>query len=453
MQSSRVSPTSEGDPLEREYVLQPKSTQLSRTVSERFIRSSSLVALGERIKIHATWKHEILNLLAWEIKLIPSILIICACVALYGLMQSALQNLWADQFVLTHFSFGFICFSITMLYMYIGLQIPWYILVCIIAVEYGSYIGIVAFGVIEGFPWQGHTDKIFLGVAFCVPAALNLQVAQGFAGLPQSWKSMVFKMVLTLGSSFASCFVVMEYAYMTTHLNGWMLEWLVTGLAYPFASLFLGRLLVADLLSFMVLSTFPEGSVIDLMSFYTILVKSNFYFAGQVSILNVTSSYSFVIALAVTSLTELLGVYINCKLTMFFKSAARKYEDTLNIDGFFAQWLATRTKYAEQRLVMHTHDESIGEKLVIYSASLLLILDVYRSAVDKDMTSVVLRGVVTIVVEFFQDLTQRRLMQKVAGLTVTAMVPKFLSLRENVCNICVIFMARSLFVAATQQSR
>lgn len=415
--------------------------------SARFFKSQSLVELGKRAIQTTTWTQDLENLIRWELCLLPSSILIVAMNILMAFTLQQLRDMWPFDARLLFYTIGYLCFSLTSITMYRNFEVGWLPIFWIIFSKIVCFISFIGIAISQGFPWSSHWNFLYLAITFAAASGCNLFVAQILAGEPDSTFNRLLKATFMASSSWTSILLILEYSFISSNLDSSVLEWLVTGLIYPLISLLVGRLLIADVLSFMVLSVFTHGSTTDLLSFYSILVKTCFYFSGQISILRVKSSSSFYIAITISSITELFGTYINIIMMRHFQRNSTKYKERFGESTLIGQWCTVRSEFSNQRLIMHMIDEAIGEKLIIFAACLVLLVN-KELAENLTINSLLLRGVVLLFAEFCQDFLQRRLLNCVASLSATARQPRVLSFMQNLSNTCVIFMAQNLWRTA-----
>lgn len=424
--------------------------RLSTVSLGRTFRSASFVELGENIPNCVTWKDDALHILRWEVKLWPSILFVIIAIILNRWFAAYLVKSMDDTYrMIINPIIGFACFSVSATNIYRGFNMKWVHILIVLTTMFVTCGALLALMIEQGFPWDLHKSLAFLSIAFGFSGAVNVYTAQMIqVAHPCSFRAIFVSLTTWLVSGIA-IIVIFEYGCLSSNLNNWIVEWLVTGLAYPIISICVGRLLVADFYSFMLLWAFPQGSCKAVMSYYSILVKIAFSLSGQIAIMFVSSSYSFGLSVAVTTVSELAGTYINVLATKWIQAKAEKNDFDKESEFVIEQWFAVRASLASERLVLHTHDESIGEKLVIFSAITLAI----SSGISGANTAIsveefAIRGLVLILAEFVQDMLQRRVLLLASGLSVVGIKPHFLSLRENMNNICLILMTFNFFWAS-----
>jgi len=206
--------------------------------------------------------------------------------------------------------------------------------------------------------------------------------------------------------------------------------------------------LIADILSFILLYGFPKGSSRNVISFQSILVKVAFYMIGQIAIMFVSSMRTFVLATLVSSIAEVIGTYVNIQATRYIRKRVYTMQLTSESESVIHQWLVIRAALSSERLILHIHDESIGEKLVITCAIALSLIALHLFNIEMSVLHVCLRGIILLSAEVVQDFIQRRLLLNNSGLSVTTIEPHMLNLRENLNNVMVCLMTINFFATA-----
>lgn len=303
--------------------------------------------------------------------------------------------------------------------------------------------------VASGFPWRIYPTIAYISLSFGISTFLSMLVAQLF--FYGKLLRISFVVATTTGlCSVTSIMVIVGYGYIASTLShsSWVVEWFATGVAYPVISLLAGRILIADILSFILLYGFPKGSSRNVISFQSILVKVAFYMIGQIAIMFVSSMRTFVLATLVSSIAEVIGTYVNIQATRYIRKRVYTMQLTSESESVIHQWLVIRAALSSERLILHIHDESIGEKLVITCAIALSLIALHLFNIEMSVLHVCLRGIILLSAEVVQDFIQRRLLLNNSGLSVTTIEPHMLNLRENLNNVMVCLMTINFFATA-----
>ncbi|GBG32550.1 Hypothetical Protein FCC1311_087742 [Hondaea fermentalgiana] len=242
----------------------------------------------------------------------------------------------------------------------------------------------------------------------------------------------------------------MYYAYLVISLDledSWLKEWLLNGIAFPVLSVLVGRLLVADLMSFLFMWVFPPESHRAVLTFYTILVRLNFSIASQIAILRLTSTRAFVLSAIAASVMEAAGTLMNVKMCDYIRRKAQDYKlDAGRMDkdaNVMAQWLAMRSQLAREKLILHTHDEVLGEKVVILAATVETVLTTNNAA-----QALALRGTILFIAQVLQELLQRAILRWCAEVSLTSNELRYHSWQDNVVLASIIVMTLNFFTAS-----
>ncbi|GBG32551.1 Hypothetical Protein FCC1311_087752 [Hondaea fermentalgiana] len=429
---------------DREAFVEESSTKLPVYDSRRDFRSDSLIALRPASPVYTSIGHDVQHMLRLTLYLIPSMaLAILGIVTNHFLLTAALPEVSRSRPV-NIFSVALMAFSLALSTIYYGFR--WHLIEVALSITQllVTYVVLVALQILKGFPWDPLLSEGMLSITHGVAAWTNLLFSQYLqkANLC-SPKPHIVALVIGVCAGVAM-FTITVYGLIIHKDYVWYEEWLIVGVGYPAASVLAGRVMVADMISFALLWAFPGGSSSLVLSFFSLLVKISFYLAGQTSMIEMHSWRGFVLSVIIVSLTEVCGTYANARVTQFIR---RKAQDiTIEPDSldFVWQWAAVRAALSDEKLILHTHDEAHGEKIVLCAASTDAWLTGYVPA-----QTVLLRGLILILAESMQDLLQRRMLAYAAGLSVTSIPPRFLRLRENVSIVCFIIMTSNLYKFAT----
>ncbi|GBG32552.1 Hypothetical Protein FCC1311_087762 [Hondaea fermentalgiana] len=380
------------------------------------------------------------HILHWTLCLIPSVIFSSVGVFINAILIG--NALPSDSRTLPVLKFGFaiVSFVLTVLTLYRGFQLPW-VIVIMSALEMLLFCGVLmAIQVSQGFPWSPLTSIAMMSATHGVTAWSNILFTQILHGISIRTLRTHLIAIIVGWCSGVAMFAIALYGLITEADHPWYIEWLITGFAYPVVSVLAGRILVADLISFALLWAFPEGSCTSVLSFFSLLVKISFYLAGQVSMLELQSWTAFGLSVVVATLSEVVGTYANALMAQFVRRKAEGYKIDAESQDFIHQWAAVRAAVSDEKLILHTHDESIGEKVVLGAAIVASLLDT-----SMPTFTVIVRGSVLAVAEVAQDLMQRRVLAHAANLTVTTIPPRILRARENFNITCFIIMTFNLY--------
>lgn len=414
-----------------------------RHQTQRF-RSASIVQLKNRLAPeYVTLKAEIKHLLHWEVLLFPIMILSGASLSLNQYIQDLSSSGSEVKNPAIGFSFAIVAFSVSLVCLFHTLGLRGVSLLVIAFTKIVTTFGFIIPALFNNFLRTPHNALIYYSSAFAISSTIVVYIAQLLNG--QGWnEKRTFAVAATVGSgSLLAKILILEYTYIFPKAATWKIEWLITGLLYPFLSLLAGRFIVGDVLSFLLLRIFEKGSIREVMTFFSILVKTDFYFAGQLAIINLSSPYTFFFSIGMNIITEILGTALNIKISKILK---RKVENLptseSDNEGIVEEWLLVRSILSSERLILHTHHEAIGEKLVISStAGLIVAVSALGLTSTYPPTYYCIRGMILLVAEMCQDLLQRRLLYYLSGESLTILQPRFPSLLETVSFITLILTA------------
>lgn len=417
--------------------------------SLEIIKSASLAEIGQLVDNHHSWKEEILNMLVWEFKVFPSILLLCFLLSMDELLYRKSAGYWTDNHFVVVYSTIVSCFSITLGIMYRDFGFKFWEIVLTLSSLICTIVTFLSVAKAHGFPWSLHTSVLFASLVYGGSGAVNTQVAQFLTGsMQRNLLHSLFVSAFTAFSAAMSMFVIVEYGYFCGLSHDWVVEFLVSGFVYPAISLGFGRFIVADFLSFLLLSTFQSKSSKNVFSFYSIMVKCTYYFAGQIAILQLESRDAFFISAIMNSIAEISGTYINITTMQHFAAKSHTYyEGNLQRFPLLVDWITVRTSLSRQKLALHIHDEEIGEKLVLFSACALQMTKDFLVA-GSFQRSTLIRCAILIVLDFIQNVAQRRILQKCAGISIVGLRPYFPHFKDIVNFLCIVLVSRKLFAIA-----
>ncbi|GBG32553.1 Hypothetical Protein FCC1311_087772 [Hondaea fermentalgiana] len=301
-------------------------------------------------------------------------------------------------------------------------------------------------------PWDPLMTMAYFSISFCMWSTFSLQFLQIICGAsPLDIMPHLVAFSIGISSGFSMIFIT-GYGYVTfVTFDSWLTEWIVSGLTFPLLSVIVGRLMVADYISFAMLWAFPTGSSRAVMSFFSICVKVNFHLASQIGILLIDSQVAFAMAVGVSCLTEVVGTYFNVVMTKAMQKRSSGMHVHPSSRNIILHWMALRAAVSKEKLILHVHDESVGEKLVVFAATASVMMTVSNDAsvADADrprtMHKVLIRGLILFAAEIMQDFFQRFVLLHVGRLTATVIKPRFLTVRENLNIIVLILMTLNLF--------
>lgn len=444
----------------RKYSIATSSTSFR----SRNFRSQSLRAIGNQSPKNVTWQEDVKHILLWEAMLIPSTVLICLGVFCNNIVFLILKSHDKSNILLLSSGAALLLYALAIVITWLDFRLAWSHIAAASIVKLTVAFSMLIVAHKHGYPWSvmhynillySHTVLAAVVANVFVAHQLNARVQENsFSCMSNFLQGFKVAFLMGFGAGL-STFFIQEYAYIVPLLDWWVLEWIVTGVVYPMVSVMIGRLLIADIYSFILLYAFPEGSATAVLSYYSLLVKIAFYLPGQTAILLIQSNYAFVMSITILSIAELIGTFVNIQVTIRIKLKAETNCLQEDSDNFFERWLATRASVTKERLILHSHDEAVAEKLVIVASTCVALLnslpDLIQNNNNTTITSqnigsklppivICYRGIILLVTEVFQDLVQRRILYRCTGFSLTGILPELINARQNVAMLLFILM-------------
>lgn len=440
--------------IQRSTESEPDKSQIGSDFTPTFIngrqfRTPSILELHNDAKATPTLLQDIIHIFTWTFKLVPLILMLVVSIGLNDAFTYYIDPFLKDDSpaspLMVYFVMGDVYFTVFIVLTYLNFELHPFSIALIVLGKSACTASLLMVCVQQGFPWNDQMSLFILCLIFGISAFLQSFIAQIIEGGRACSKPTILTSLLMGVVGWSSVFVIFQYGYVVSHITDWLMEMIITGILYPIICILVGRFLVADVVSFVLLWMFPNGSRRTIMSGYTLLVKIAFYFSGQTAILFLQSPYAFALSIFITSLTELLGTYANIKATLYMQKKLKSRQEGPVPRTTFVTMLVIRADLATERLLLHMHDEGLGEKVVIFAATFVAIYMSINYGVSP--VGVCIRGLILAFVEHGQDLCQRRILYQLTGLNLAVIKPKILPLQESLLILCSILLTLNFFRA------
>ncbi|CAK9039267.1 Uncharacterized protein SCF082_LOCUS22967, partial [Durusdinium trenchii] len=276
------------------------------------------------------------------------------------------------------------------------------------------------------------------------PARLAVYYVASFLGLRTAlaityWPARVPSRVLNLEAAVIPLVwlfvIVVMYVSLNPNIEPWA-EILVSGVIYPLIVASAGRVLFADLLVFLTVTSFDSVLGPAQMVFYGASVKQLMHFGGQLLLIQVSGMATFVVSVVLANLVELSSVFINYKLQqgstrrwLFAKleglSHALWHRRTRPRDAhaqerrFVRSWLGMFSDHPMEKLAVCFVAEEAADKVNAMVAGVAgLMISLVNQGCD-DYFELGLRIVILASFEFLEDLAKKRLVQHYLNIAVS----------------------------------